>query len=176
MNTTHDDNATTWRDLADALTPDQVAYLENWESRPDLPPQAAGSAPPAADHARALLFTARQDADQNAAETYFADVEPLVEPGEHYPWESDGEGNWSRFFLSTTRQLGDTRMMISGFQSSDGTITRSIGVDATDTLTADQARELAGMLLEVADEVDRLGYPLFSLGIDSSDGSFGELS
>jgi hypothetical protein len=32
------------------------------------------------------------------------------------------------------------------------------------------------MLLEVADEVDRLGYPLFSLGIDSSDGSFGELS
>ena len=30
MNTTHDD-ATTWRDLVDQLTPDQIAYLELWE-------------------------------------------------------------------------------------------------------------------------------------------------
>ena len=27
MPTTHDDNATTWRDLADQLTPEQVAEL-----------------------------------------------------------------------------------------------------------------------------------------------------
>jgi hypothetical protein len=33
MNTTHDDNATTWRDLADQLTPKQVASFECMERR-----------------------------------------------------------------------------------------------------------------------------------------------
>jgi hypothetical protein len=31
--TTHDDNATTWRDLADQLTPEQIAGLEGCERR-----------------------------------------------------------------------------------------------------------------------------------------------
>jgi hypothetical protein len=33
MATTHDDNATTWRDLADQLTPEEVAELEHLESQ-----------------------------------------------------------------------------------------------------------------------------------------------
>ncbi len=33
MTTTHDDNATTWRDLADQLTPEQIAKLEESERR-----------------------------------------------------------------------------------------------------------------------------------------------
>jgi hypothetical protein len=33
MTTTHDDNATTWRDLADQLTPTQIAKLEEFEQR-----------------------------------------------------------------------------------------------------------------------------------------------
>ena len=37
MNTTHDDNATTWRDLADQPTPLQVAELEYCE-REQIPP------------------------------------------------------------------------------------------------------------------------------------------
>jgi hypothetical protein len=32
MNTTHDDNATTWRDLADALTPEQIRRFERFEA------------------------------------------------------------------------------------------------------------------------------------------------
>jgi hypothetical protein len=31
MNTTPDDNATTWRDLSDQLTPEQIAELEYCE-------------------------------------------------------------------------------------------------------------------------------------------------
>jgi hypothetical protein len=41
MNTTHDDNATTWRDLADQLTPRQIAELEYCE-RENPPPGLAG--------------------------------------------------------------------------------------------------------------------------------------
>ncbi len=33
MNTTHDDNTTTWRDLADQLTPQQIADLQGQERR-----------------------------------------------------------------------------------------------------------------------------------------------
>jgi hypothetical protein len=156
VNQTSDD-ATTWRDLADALTPHQIAYLENWESRPDLPPRADGSARPSAQHERALLFTAREYSGQNAAAALYADIAPPPEVGQHYPWEHFGDGTWTRFFVGTTRKVGSAEVMITGLQSSDGSIERSIGVDgASDSLDASNARTLAAALLEAADELDRL--------------------
>ena len=157
MSTTHHDSATTWRDLADALTPAQIAYIERWEARPDEPPSADGSPRPEAEHQRTLLFTAREFVGQNAAAALYADVPPPPEDGQHYPWEHDGDGKWFRFFAGTTRDLGKTTVTISGLQYADGTITRSISVDGDDeSLDATQARKIATALLDAADELDRL--------------------
>lgn len=154
---THDDNATDWRDLRDALTPSQVAYLENWESHPELPPLADGGSPSPEDHARALLFSAREYVSQNAAAALYADVAPPPEDGEHYHWEHDGDGKWFRFFAGSTREVGDTTVMINGLQSADGTITRSISIDGdSEGLDAARARAIAAAVLDAADELDRL--------------------
>jgi hypothetical protein len=42
MTTTHEDNATTWRDLADQLAPDHIAELEYCE-REQVPPGLTSS-------------------------------------------------------------------------------------------------------------------------------------
>jgi hypothetical protein len=157
MPTIHDDNATTWRDLADALTPHQVAYIENWEAHPEIPPMADGTSAPPEQRAAALLFTAREYVGQNAAGALFADVPPPPDPGTHYPWEHDGDGKWFRFFAGTTREIAGAQVVISGLQSVDGTITRTIAVDGdSESLDSGQARQLAALLIEAADELERL--------------------
>jgi hypothetical protein len=154
MTTTHDDNATTWRELADALTPQQIAYIEDWERRPDIPPLADGSAKTDDAHQRALLFTAREFVGSNAAASLFADIAPPPEEGHHYPWENIGDDTWTRFFVGTSRKLGDVEVFISGIQSSDGAISRAIGVSAGEDMGATEARHLAALLIEAADELD----------------------
>ena len=157
MTTTYDDNATSWRDLADALTPPQVAYHENWESLPDLPPMVDGSAAPPAEHERALLFTAREYVGRNAAAALYADVAPPPEDGRYYPWEHDGNGEWFRFFAGTTREVGKTAVTISGLQYVDGTIRRSVSVDGdSEGFDATRARLVAAALIEAAEELERL--------------------
>lgn len=158
MTTTHDDDATTWRDLADALTPEQRAYIEDWERHPEIPPMADGSAPDPERHAAALLFRAREYVGQNAAAVLYADVTPPPEDGQHYPWEHDGDGKWTRFFMGTTRKVGDdSAVSIMGNQSVDGNIERTINIDGSDEgLDAATARQLAAALIEAADELERL--------------------
>jgi hypothetical protein len=155
MSTTHD-NATTWRELADALTPQQIAYIEDWERRPDIPPLADGSTRTDDAHQRTLLFTAREFVGSNAAGALFADVTPPPEEGHYYPWENVGDNTWTRFFVGTSRKLGDVEVSISGVQSSDGTISRGITVSAGEDMGATEARQLAALLVEAADEMDRL--------------------
>lgn len=155
--TQHDDNATTWRDLTDALTAEQIAYIENWERRPDEPPMADGSRRPEADHQRGLLFTAREFVGQNAAAALYADVAPPPEDGHHYDWEHAGDGVWCRFFAGTTREVDEARVMITGLQYADGRIDRTICVDGDcESLDASRARQVAAALIEAADELDRL--------------------
>ena len=43
MTTTHEDNATTWHDLADQLTPEQIAELEYCEREQVTPPGLTSS-------------------------------------------------------------------------------------------------------------------------------------
>ena len=84
MTTTHDDNATTWRDLADQLTPEQIAGLEGCERR--------FNTDGVADDPRAqasLLGFARQYAEHNLVDAAYADV-PLP-PGA----STDSEG-WGK--------------------------------------------------------------------------------
>ena len=78
-NTTAHDDATTWRDLADQLTPDQIAKLEDLERRYHLaamsPPKWWSSAPRTqADIASTLLSSARHYARENLAADVLADV------------------------------------------------------------------------------------------------------
>lgn len=152
----HDDNATTWRDLTDALTPQQIAYIELWEGRPDEPPHADGSPRTEAEHAAGLLFQARQFVGQNAAAALYADVAPPPDDGEHHDWEDGGDGRWHRFFSGVSRTSGDVEVFITGFQYTDGSIERWVNTSAAESMSAADARQLAALLIEVADEVDKL--------------------
>ena len=156
MTTTHHDSATTWCDLADALTPQQIAYLENWESQPDIPPNADGSSCAPEQHQSTLLFTAREFVEQNLAGALFADVPPPPEDGRHWPWEHVGDGVWQRCFVGTVRKVGGLEIAITGVQSTDGLIVRSIRVDDTDDIDATAARQIAAALIEAVNELEGL--------------------
>lgn len=156
MPTIYDGDATTWRDLADALTPSQVDYLKDWERHPELPPRADGTARSDDEHQEALLFTAREFVGSNAAGAVFADVPPPPDAGQHYPWQETSDGGCTRFFVGTSRKLGGAEVLISGIQCSDGSISRSITANATEDMDATEARQLARLILEAADELDGL--------------------
>ena len=69
MTTTRDNNATTWRDLADQLTPEQISGLEGCERR--------FNTDGVADDPRAqasLLGFARQYAEHNLIDAAYTDV------------------------------------------------------------------------------------------------------
>lgn len=140
----------TWRDLSEALTPQQVAYLENWDANP-IP----GIGVADGQHEQALLRTAHEFIASNAAAVRFAHIAPPPEDGHHYPWSDEYDGSWSRSFVGTTREVGAGKVVIHGIQTSDGKITRSITADCED-LTPSDAALVAAALIEAAAEVDRL--------------------
>jgi hypothetical protein len=98
--------ATNWREVQDALTPKQIAYLENWEQHPELPPRADGYADPSL-HQGGLLFAAQEYAATNATAKH----------GLHLPmpagaqcvdgWLHCGGDEYFRAFEGTTRTDGD---------------------------------------------------------------------
>jgi hypothetical protein len=148
MPTTHDDNATTWRDLTDQLTPKQQATLERYER--DF---ANRNIPATAE----LLAIARDSAQHTLSDQMFADL-PMpdgVRLADH--WQPDGD-EWMRAFDGTSRTVKDTHVEIVGEQRASGAIARCIHVfsDGTDDLHNDDARRLAAALVEAADELDRL--------------------
>jgi hypothetical protein len=52
---TDDDATTTWRDLADSLTPQQLAYIEGWDKHPELAPRADGPVKTDDEHQKTLV-------------------------------------------------------------------------------------------------------------------------
>ena len=151
MTTAHDDTAATWRDLADQLTPAQIARFERYET-------LAVDADIAAD----LLTEARAEATQNLGDTLFDVPVPAgAEQVEH--WEDDGTGTWTRRLSMSSRSVkrpgADSTVYVDGVQASDGTVQWSLFVVADDRkpFTAALARRFAAMLVEAADELDRLG-------------------
>lgn len=159
MTSTPDNTARTWRDLADQLTPEQVAELEYCE-RENVPP---GLASPE-NH----LNAARMMSRRNILQALCADVAPpadaVDEPSE---WEEWGDG-YGRMYTAAQRRTGSTgygltrreyqwEVDIYGVQFDDGRIDRYISVSVDDgPMTAAQARTFAAALLEQADELDRL--------------------
>ena len=156
MTTTHNDNATTWRDLADALTPTQVAYLEDWERKPIPGFDDAGA------HQRGLLHAAKEFTGSNAAATYYADVASPPDARRIDVWMDEGDACWLRRFDGTSRVVDNVTVYISGVQTGDGRIEREILVSPNTFgddgyMPAATARRLASALVEAADELDRLG-------------------
>lgn len=158
MQHTTDDNATTWRDLADQLTTDQVTFLEQFEATALSDPASV------AEH---LLAEARDRARHNLEDAArFGHLAMPAGAVKMWHWEDDGEGRWSRMFDGTRRGFGLDRtgvaanrvdVFIDGVQYADGSIVRKINVYSdSGELTADEARALATAFVEAADELERL--------------------
>ena len=136
-------NNTTWRALADQLTPEQIAELEYCE-REQIPP---GLADP--EH---HLNCARAMACENFIQRLCADVAaPADAGGTINDWEEWGDG-YGRMYTVSNRGAVE----IFGVQFDDGRIERNILCRADCDMTAADARRLAQALIEAADELDRL--------------------
>ena len=78
-------------------------------------------------------------------------------PGDE--WQEWEGGGYARMYTSSIRTLGDRSAEIFGIQHDDGRIERFIVAQDSDRdggMTASQARQFAALLIEAADEMDRL--------------------
>lgn len=152
MPTTHGHNATTWRDLADQLTPEQVDKLLEFEGRR---PESQAD----------LLEWARECSERNLDDTlHFGHLDRPEGATQVYGCgeRTDGRG-WSREFTGTSRRVDGVSVRLNGTQFADGTVERTLAVGVDDlaagpggALTAAAARQLAAALIEAADELDRM--------------------
>ena len=154
--TAHDDTARTWRDLTDQLTPSQVEKLAEAEKQSPLPD---------AEKAEGLRYWAREHAERNLNDQLHFGHLPRPEGATQVYGcgeRTDGRG-WSREFTGTVRRVGDVSVYIEGAQYADGTVERRLAIAVDDlpdspggVLNTDQAHQLAALLSEAADELDRL--------------------
>ena len=151
MHTTHDDNATTWRDLADQLTPKQIEHSEEFER------QALGDPD---DVAALLLDEVREHARKNLRDQMvFGHLAAPIDATRIWHWGQDDNGDWSRDFAGTDRAFTGFDVTISGIQNADGSTNRSAEIYSNDgarRFSADELRAAAALLIEAADELDRL--------------------
>jgi hypothetical protein len=141
------DDAATWRELADQLTPEQVAEVEYCE-RFDIPPGLA-TAEHLLNHARSLIGL-------NLAALFCADVPPPAHAAAVLAWER-ADGGFSRSYTVWRRQCGQVAVEVYGVQFDDGRIELHVLADqGGETMTAREARALAAALLDAAATVDRL--------------------
>jgi hypothetical protein len=151
MTSDHGDTATTWRDLADQLTPQQIAELKTWEQKwPD-------------EH-NGFLVEARSYAEQNLDDKLmFGHLDAPEGATRVWPAGKRMDGTWVREFSGTARLIAGVTVYIDGDQSVDGSVKRVLSVGVSDLregpggeLSGEQARQLAAVLVEAADELDRL--------------------
>lgn len=162
MTTTPDNAATTWRDLADQLTPEQVAYLELSECHPV--PMADGTFDPERERC-GHLFGAREMAAQNLAAMLYQHIPTAAGAEDIGPWQQfDDDGSWSRVWWGVRRLVPiasagthDFEVFVQGTQWSDGREQSGIVLDGSgDSMTAAEVRQLVAALLDAADQLDRL--------------------
>lgn len=150
--TTPDNTATTWRDLTDQLTTEQVAWCQRHERDALGDPVAV---------AEGLLDIAREHAQNNLRDGIeFGHLPAPAGAVKLWHWEQDGAGHWSRTFDGTCRQVAGLDVSITGTQHPDGPVNRyaSLYLDerSPNQLDADQLRAIAEVLTESADELDAL--------------------
>jgi hypothetical protein len=135
----------TWREIAEQLTADQIADLELMERR--------------GEPADGLLKEARAYAAIN--------LRGAVDFG-HIGWPPEAEvchewceinGRWQRDFTGAVRRVGQCQVFLLGAQFDDGTVQRRRVVAQFDgqgeqELTSAEARVLASALVAVADDAE----------------------
>ncbi|ORV61492.1 hypothetical protein AWC03_09865 [Mycobacterium europaeum] len=152
MSTAHDDNAVSWRELADQLTPKQIAELEYCE-REQIPPGVYSP--------QSQLNCARAMARHNITQALCADVPlPSDAAGDVAEWEEWQGGGHARMYTCSVRTAGTFSVEIVGIQhDDDGRVERFILAQDTardGSMTAANAREFAALLVDAADELDSL--------------------
>ena len=147
MTITHDENAASWRDLTDQLTPAQIAELEYCERQ---------QVPPGISNPQNQLNHARKMAELNIARAIFADIAPPADAiGDVNPWSDYGEDLYERMFTSWRHPAVD--VVIVGSQYSDGSVERFIMCEAdTENLSAANARQVARALTAAAERLEGL--------------------
>lgn len=161
MNT---DNVTTWHELRDQLTPEQIAELEKWEANPNLPVAAGAPAWAVQSQQESMLFAAKEYAKLNAGTEQAATVPVPAGATAEKGWTSvalDGvlvrSLEWSRHDTANGISVS-----VDGFQRATGEYERGIsfyGVSEGEPINAAHAREFAAALLAAADELDKLDGP-----------------
>ncbi|MGI9164589.1 MAG: hypothetical protein ACR2JI_16960 [Mycobacterium sp.] len=141
---------TTWRDMTDQLTPEQVGLLEQLEQDP-LP---GGLLSSPAHH----LAFARGWACENLEQSLHADVPTPAGAVEVDEWRKSSDGVRRRSFRSAVLSVdGDgITLEIHGSQDTDGRITGHVALlgDGLGKLDPDAAREIAAALWEAADRIE----------------------
>jgi len=151
---TGSDEGESWRQYADELTPEQIEHIEYVQSMdyPDYVPSAKRREIEAVELARTYVERNRKNAE-------FADVP--VPPGAeaNFDWGPSFADEWRRSLVWGDYPTGieDVYVLVSGWQTPDGTYTRQLGlfVDDDIEMTTQQARTLAAALLKAADDFDR---------------------
>ena len=142
------DNVTTWRELADQLTPLQCAQAEKLE-------RDALAGP--ADIAELLLEVAREHAHKNLnGQLMFGHLPIPTDANRLWHWERADEG-WRREFTGTERDRQGFAVTICGVQQADGSVSRWANVysiDPAPDCRVDDLRAMASLLLAAADELD----------------------
>jgi hypothetical protein len=161
MNTTTPDNATSWRDLQDGLTFDQVGWMLNFRARRSVIPRRWLRF---CWKLRAAMFgRTRMDAERFGHLPAPAGAVKV----EHWE-EDDGTGRWVRQFSGASSVVErpvpqfpnfpySVEVAIEGVQHEDGRVERYAHIFSEGTqFTAEDARQLAGALIDAAAELDRL--------------------
>lgn len=158
-NAADNDNATSWRDLADQLTAEQVRSFDRIEARSRRRAEfAANGDQIVSELAQQLLEEARQTARANLTDTLLGiPVPDGVESADR--WQDDGTGRLIRHVDGAQRSIdgANADVCIGGKQREDGSVDWHLSVYADGALNADQARALAVQLIEAADEMEQLG-------------------
>lgn len=139
------DSITSWRDIADQLTPEQVDQLNG-----------GADLMTAAD----LLDIARDFAARNLRQMAHADIPAPAGAVQVRNWCPNDDGTAVRDVYGNRWRVGNVIAVIAGEQSSDGAVVWRVELQAADgtlgDVNADQCRELAAVLAVAAAEVDRL--------------------
>ena len=169
-NGTPENQANSWHDLADQLTPDQMSRLERIErcyrDEAQKPKRWWSTAPRSdSDIARLLLHFARTDAAENLRDVLFAGVALPAGAVSAYPW---GPEDYRVFQGEECHIEDDIRVWTHGIQHTDGRIddgtieAPAISVDGLfweKNISSETARHLANVLIAAADEVEAMnGY------------------
>lgn len=96
---------------------------------------------------------------ERADSVLFGDVATPSDATALFPWQTTNSGMSSRFFNGASYDVGATTVRILGEQFADGGCQRSIDLRKhveLDDLTPADARQLAAVLLDAADEIDKL--------------------